>query len=244
MEGEIKTSTIKREADGWYAVFAVEENQSRFVPKTGQSVGIDVGIESFASLSTGEMISNPRILRESEGELKTAQRRVSRRELGSKRRRKAVKLLAKKHQKIARQRTDFHHKTAHEIVNNFDAIAVEDLKIPGLTKNHHLAKAILDVAWGAFFLILMSKAANAGRLFVKVPAQFTSQDCSQCGKRVRKTLAMREHRCIGCGLVAHRDHNSAIVVKNRGGTAFRDGSGCAPARTENLPVYESEAVAL
>lgn len=244
IEGEIKTCTIKRETDGWYAVFAVEENQSRFIPLTGESVGIDVGIESFATLSTGEQIENPRFLGDAERRLKTAQRRVSRGKQGSQRRRKAVRLLAKKHEKIKRQRADFHHKTALNIVREFDAIAVEDLNIAGMVKNHHLAKSIVDVAWSAFFLILASKAANAGRKVLKVGPQFTSQNCSQCGARVRKILAMREHRCVACGFLAHRDHNAAINIKNRGGTVIRDGSGCVPVRTENLPVYEPEAVEL
>jgi len=229
IEGEIKTCTIKREADGWYAVFAVIENQSRFIPRTGESAGIDVGIEHFATLSTGTEIDNPRFLRASEGRLKTAQRKVSRRRKGGHRRRKAVRLLRRQHQKVARQRADFHHKTALKIIREFDAVVIEDLNISGLLKNHHLAKAIADVAWCAFFLILASKAENAGRRILKVAPQFTSQDCSQCGARVRKSLVVREHRCIACGYVAHRDHNAALNIKNRGGTAIRDGSGCVPA---------------
>src|SRR5262245_3685463 len=244
MEGEIKTCTIKREADGWYAVFAVTENQSRFIPRTGESAGIDVGIEHFATLSTGTEIDNPRFLRASEGRLKTAQRKVSRRRKGAHRRGKAVRLLRRQHQKVARQRADFHHQTALKIIREFDAVVIEDLNISGLLKNHHLAKAIADVAWCAFFLILASKAENAGRMILKVAPQFTSQDCSQCGARVRKSLVVREHRCIACGYVAHRDHNAALNIKNRGGTAIRDGSGCVPARTDNLPGSDREAVAL
>ena len=212
VEGRIKTCTIKREADGWYVIFAVEENQSRFIPKTGDSVGLDVGLESFATLSTGEQIDNPRFLRESERELKTAQRRVSRRRnKRSNRRRKAVKLLAKKHQKVARQRLDFFHKTSLNILREFDEVAIEDLNIKGMVKNHGLAKSIGDAAWGTFASVLEGKAESAGRQVVRVPAAFTSQDCSQCGQRIRKSLATREHLC-GCGFVAHRDHNAAINI--------------------------------
>lgn len=224
IEGTIKTCTIKREADGWYVVFAVEENQSRFIPKTGETVGIDVGIENFATMSTGEVIENPRILKTAESKLKTAQRRLSRRKKGSKRRRKAAQLLARHHQDVKRKRADFHHKTALNIIRENDVIAIESLNISGLMQNHHLAKAIADVAWFTFFLILSSKAANAGRKVLKVPAQFTSQDCSQCGERVRKSLAVREHRCVACGFVAHRDHNAALNIKNKGtGSPFGDG---------------------
>jgi putative transposase len=218
IEGTIKTCTIKREPDGWYVVFAVEENQSRFFPKTSAAVGIDVGIENFATFSTGEVVENPQFLRESERGLKTAQRRVSRRpNKRSNRRRKAVKLLAKKHQRIRRQRADFHHKTALNLIREFDAIAVEDLNVRGMVKNHHLAKSISDAGWSQFILILTSKAEEAGRKVVKVNPSYTSQDCSQCGDRVRKTLAAREHRCEKCGFVAHRDHNSAIAIKGRAG---------------------------
>jgi len=217
IEGTIKTCMIKREPDGWYVVFTVEENQSRFFPKTARAVGIDVGIENFATLSTGEVVENPEFLRESERELKTSQRKVSRRKKGSKRRRKAVKLLQKRHQKIQRRRADFHHKTALKIVRKFDAMAVEDLNIKGMVKNHHLAKSISDAGWSQFILILTSKAESAGRLVIKVNPAYTSQDCSECGQRVRKTLATREHRCINCGFVAHRDHNSALAIKGRAG---------------------------
>lgn len=215
IEGRIKTCTIKREADGYFAIFTVEENQCRYFPKTGKTVGIDVGIENFATLSTGEAISNPQFLRRAERKLKAAQRKVSRRERGSNRRRKAVQLLAKKHLKVRRQRLDFFHKLSLRLVRSFDSVAFENLNIIGMVKNHHLAKSISDAAWGGFIVIHSGKAANAGRSVVKVPAAFTSQDCSACGARVRKSLAVREHRCIGCGLVLHRDHNAAINIRGR-----------------------------
>jgi putative transposase len=232
IEGRIKTCTIKREADGWYVIFAVEENQCRFFPKTGKRVGIDVGVENFATLSNGEAIANPEYLRESERELKSAQRKVSRRSnKRSKRRGKAVKLLAKKHQKIARQRADFHHKTALKIVRGFDKIAVENLNIKGMVKNHRLAKSISDAGWSQFTEILTSKAESAGREVIKVNPSYTSQDCSKCGARVRKTLATREHRCLSCGLVLHRDHNAARNIEKRGALAsgmVPDGESCEP----------------
>ena len=218
IEGTIKTCGIKREADGWYVVFAVEENQSRFFPKTGDTAGVDVGIENFATLSTGEMVRNPEFLRKSEGRLKTAQRRVCRRtNKRSSRRRKAVKLLQKRHQKIGRQRADFHHKTALKIVREFDAMAVEDLNVKGMMRNHHLAKSISDAGWSQFIMILTSKAESAGRVVIKVNPSYTSQDCSGCGHRNRITLATRIYRCARCGLVIDRDRNGALNIKGRAG---------------------------
>jgi putative transposase len=218
IEGTIKTCAIKREADGWYVVFAVEENQCRFFPKTGEKVGVDVWIENFATLSTGETVENPQFLRESEASLKTAQRRISRRtNKRSNRRRKAVKLLQKKHQKVRRQRVDFHHKTALKILRECDAIAVEDLNVRGMVKNHHLAKSISDAGWSQFILILTSKAEEAGRMVIKVNPSYTSQDCSRCGHRNKITLATRVYRCSRCGLVINRDRNGALNVKGQAG---------------------------
>ena len=217
IEGKIKTCTIKKEADGWYVIFAVEEDRSRFFPKTNQVTGIDLGIENLATLSDGTQIENPRHLNKVEKELKTAQRRVARRKQGSNRRKKAVILLAKKYLKLSRQRLDYFHKVALFLVKEFDHIAIEDLNIAGLVKNHHLAKAISDVAWNSFISILTSKAESAGRTVQKVDPRFTSQDCSQCRARVKKSLSERAHRCIGCGLTLHRDQNTALNILLKAG---------------------------
>jgi putative transposase len=127
IEGEIKTCTIKREADGWYVIFAVEETKKEVAPAPKESVGVDVGIESFATLSDDEAapIENPQYFRRAERDLKKAQRRVSRRVKGSERRKKAVRLLAKKHLKVKRQRRDFHFKEARKVVNQYQSITVD-----------------------------------------------------------------------------------------------------------------------
>jgi len=216
--GTLKTCQIKREADGWYAIIVVEEAPIEALASNNSSVGIDVGLEHFATLSTGETIPNPKYLRASERKLKTAQRALSRKKRGSKRRKKSRTLLATRHLKVKRQRLDFHHKEARQLVEKFDTLVVEDLNIAGLVKNHHLAKSISDAGWNQFILILTSKAANAGREVIAVDPSFTSQDCSKCGNRVRKGLGIREHRCIACGFVAHRDHNAAINIKNKAGS--------------------------
>ena len=131
------------------------------------------------------------------------------------RRKKAVRVLALRHLKVKRQRLDFCHKTSLELIRRFDEIAVEDLNIQGMVKNHHLAKSISDASWSTFISILGCKAENAGRRVWKVAAHHTSQDCSGCGERVKKSLSMREHQCPRCGLVLHRDHNAAINIQAR-----------------------------
>ena len=213
-DGKIKTVTIKREIGKWFVFFAVE-SEKEILPKTGNSVGVDVGLENFAVLSNGEKIENPRFLRQAEKRLKTAQRKLSRRKKGSNRRRRAVQLLAKQHLKIKNQRRDFLHKQSTDLIKRFDEIAVEDLKIQNLLKNIYLAKSISDAGWGTFFLMLESKAENAGRRVWKVAPHNTSQICSRCGEKAHKTLSVRLHSCLSCGLEMCRDENAAINIKAR-----------------------------
>lgn len=221
LDGTPKTCTVVRKADGWYAHIACEMTDTP-LPATGESVGVDVGIAHFATLSTGETIANPRHYRAAERRLRKAQRRVSRRTKGSKRRAKARVLLAKAHLHVQRQRRDFHHKAALTLVGRFDCIAVEDLHIRGMLRNHALAKHIQDAGWGQFRQILSDKAASAGRMVVAVNPAGTSQTCSDCGSRVPKKLSDRWHSCPFCGCEMDRDHNAAANIKHRG--ALRSGS--------------------
>jgi putative transposase len=216
MEGTPKTVTISREADGWYVCFACADVPIQPLAPTRQETGIDLGIESFATLADGTMIHNPRCYRRAERRLKTAQRKVSRRKKGSHRRRKAVKLLAKAHLKVKRQRTDFQHKTALKLIQQYDAIYHEDLQTANMLKNHHLAKSISDAGWGQFLNILSAKAAWAGRRVVAVPPAYTSQTCSGCGVIVAKGLSVRWHSCSECGTSLHRDHNAAKNIERLG----------------------------
>lgn len=218
IEGEIKTCTIKREVDGWYVILAAEEQKKESAPAPKESVGMDVGIENFATLSDDEAapIENPKYFHQAEKDLKTAQRRVSRRIKRSKRRKKAIQLLAKKHLKIKRQRHDFHFKEAGKLVNQYQSIKVEDLNIKGMVRNHHLAKSISDAGWGQFISILIFKAEETGREVIKVNPSYTSQDCSRCGHRNQITLATRIYRCSKCDLVIHRDRNGAKNINQKG----------------------------
>ncbi len=224
IEGVIKTCTIKREADGWYVIFAVEENERKpVVVAPEDEVGIDVGLKSFAVLSTGEPIENPQLYRQAEASLKRAQRRVSRRRKGSHRRKKAARLLAKKHQTVARQRRDFHFKEAKKLVVRFRVIKFEDLMMGNLMKNHHLAKSICDAGWSQFISIAASKAEEAGGRVIVVNPAGTSSRCSRCGQKHKMPLHIRTYRCSSCGLVIDRDHNAAINIKERKGRAVLSG---------------------
>ncbi len=219
--GRVKTLTIQKKASGWYANIAVEVSDVEKV-EIHTAVGIDVGLESFLTTSEGEKVDNPRHLRRAEERLIAKQRQVSRRKKGSDRRSKVVVELAKQHEHIACQRKDFHYKTAHNLFLRYDAVVVEDLKITNMVKNHSLAKSISDAAWGNFCLTLGSKAENAGKHVLKVPAHGTSQECSGCGETVKKTLAVRTHRC-DCGTFLDRDHNAAINIVKRAASALRGG---------------------
>lgn len=236
LDGTAKTCTIVRKADGWYAHIACEMDAAP-LPATGATVGVDVGLAHFATLSTGETIANPRHHCVAERRLKRAQRRVSLRAKGSKRRDKARTLLSKAHLHVQRQRRDFAHKAALTLVRRFDCIAVEDLNIRGMLGNHALAKHIQDAGWGQFRQILSDKAASAGRAVVAVAPAGTSQCCSGCGSRVPKRLADRWHACSSCGCALDRDHNAAINIKKGAGSAFGEPTALAAAQNREPLVH-------
>jgi len=201
---------LTRRADGWYALLVCEVAKPAPLAKTGQTVGVDVGIKSFATLSTGEPIDNPRYLEQAADHLARERRRLSRKRKGSQNRKKSCGKVALRHLRVQRARKHFHHEEAEKLVERFDRIAVEDLNIRGMVKNRRLAKAILDVAWGQFFEITKSKAENAGRTFERRDPRYTSQTCSNCGHRQKMPLAIRIYECEKCGFVCDRDHNAAI----------------------------------
>jgi putative transposase len=224
LEGTPNAVTISKEADGWYACFSCADAAVRPLTATGQENGIDHGIEAFATLADGIRIFNPGWHRKAERNLKSAQRRVSRRRKGSHRRRKAVLLLAKAPQTVRRQRQDFHHKTALRLVREHDTIYREDLQVRNLAQNHHLAKSISDAGWSGSLSILSRKAACASRRVVAAPPVDTSQTCSGGDALVSKGFSVRWHSCPACGTSLHRNHN---VAKNRerAGQALRGVAG-------------------
>jgi putative transposase len=212
LEGTPKTVTLCREADGWYVTISCAEVAVKPLSLTGVDTGIDLGLESFATLADGSQIANPRLFRVAERHLRRAQRRVSRRVKGSHRRKRAVHLVTRAHQRVRRTRADFHHKTALALVRQYDTISHEDLQTANLVKNHQLAKSISDAGWGAFLSILSFKAAEAGKAVVAVPPAYTSQTCAGCGVLVHKGLSVRWHLCPDCGTSLHRDHNAALNI--------------------------------
>ena len=212
IEGTPKTVTISKEADGYYVAISCANVPVHPLPATGQETGIDMGLESFATLANGQPIFNPGYYRKAEAYLRRCQRRVARRKRGSNRRAKAVKLLARTHQHIANQRRDFHHREATKLVMAYDSIAYENLRTANMVMNHHLAKSISDAGWSQFLSTLTFKAVGAGKRVEVVSPAYTSQACSGCGVIVQKGLSVRWHSCPDCGTSLYRDHNAALNI--------------------------------
>ena len=210
LEGTPKTATISRSRTGkWYVCFSCECAESSSLPATGQPVGIDVGLKTFATLSSGDPIATPRFFRAEEQALAKTQRRLSKAEQGTPERATRRKIVARVHERIAWRRGDFAHQHSRRIVNQYDLIAVEDLSVNRMTHHHCLAKSIQDAAWSQFASLLAYKAVWAGRTYVAVNPAYTSQDCSGCGHRQKLSLADRTYTCPCCGLVLDRDLNAA-----------------------------------
>jgi len=212
-KGKIKTLTIKQnKARQWFAVFSCELPDSQIIHPSKQRIGLDLGIENVVTLSNGEFVSNPRHIVQSEKQLKFLQRRLSRKVKGSANRRKARFKVARLHNKIANQRSDFLHKLSRKIVTSYSFIAVEDLNIKGMVRNHCLAKHISDASWNTFIRNLEYKAVTSGSELMKVNARNTSKTCSKCGTIVEMPLNKRKFLCQNCGFACHRDLNASINI--------------------------------
>jgi putative transposase len=206
---QIKRVRLVKRADGYYAQCAVQAERKGEHVATGAHVGLDVGLKEFYTDSNGTTVANPRFLRKAEKKLNRLHRRLSRTQKKSANRTKARQKLGKAYLKVSRQREDFARKTANALITSHDLIAYEDLKIANLVKNHHLAKSISDASWGRFLWWVQYYGAIHDVPIVAVAPHFTSQDCSGCGTRVKKSLSTRTHLCWHCGLVLDRDHNAA-----------------------------------
>ncbi|WP_235083065.1 RNA-guided endonuclease InsQ/TnpB family protein [Chlorogloeopsis fritschii PCC 9212] len=214
---EIKQATILKKADGWYVSFSLLDKtvpEPIPVDEIKTATGIDVGLEKFLTTADGQSVEVPQYYRKAQSVLVRQQRKLARKTKGSKNYQKQSNKVAKLHLHVARQRKEFHYQVAHWLVKSYDLIVFENLNIKGLARTR-LAKSILDVAWGAFLQTMQAVAVRRGKHCLGVDPRGTSINCSGCGARVEKTLAVRVHSC-SCGLTIDRDWNSAVNLLKHG----------------------------
>ena len=218
-DAKVLRMTVSQRAGRWYASLTVEREEPavRRAPKGG-AVGVDLGVKTLATLSDGTIIENPRCLAASERRLKKAQKALSRKVKGSRRRAKARAKVARLHAHVANQRIDAMHKATTWLASTFSEICIEDLNAAGMVRNHRLAKAVSDAAFGEFRRQLDYKTAKTGaRLHVVDRWYPSSKICSKCGRvKAKLSLAERVYKCDGCGLVIDRDLNAALNINVAG----------------------------
>lgn len=207
----IKRVRLIRRADGYYCQFAVDVECVDIQSKTGNEIGLDVGLESFYTDSNGHQEPSPKFLKKAEPAIKHAQRQIYKKSKGSNNRRKARARFSRKHLRVSRQRDEHAKRVARNVCQSNDLIAYEDLRISNMLKNHCLAKSIADASWYQFRQWLEYFANKFGKLAIAVPPHYTSQECSQCQRVVKKSLSTRTHVCQ-CGCILHRDWNAAINI--------------------------------
>ncbi len=206
---QIKRVRVVRRHDGYYAQFLIDVNRREEKELTLVQRGLDVGLNHFYTDNFGEKVENPRFLRKDERKLQKLQRRLSRTQKKSKNRAKARNRLGRAHLKVSRRRNDWVCKLAQHVIKSSDLVAIENLRVRNMVKNHKLAKSINDVAWYRFREWLEYFGAVYGVPVIAVNPSYTSINCSNCGEPVVKTLSTRTHSCNACGYLADRDENAA-----------------------------------
>ncbi|GIK66331.1 MAG: transposase [Chloroflexota bacterium] len=209
MQGTAKTAEIVHKAGQWFVVFTCEVPDQPELPKTGQVVGLDLGVAALFTTSDGDKVDHPKFYQQSQKRLRVLNRALARKKKGGKNRRKAKQRLQRHHHHIQNQRLDYAHKLSYALVQHYDLIALEELKVKNMVRNKHLSKSILDAGWSIFTKLLTNKAVEAGRQVLFVNPAYTSKTCSNCGALFEDlTLADRWVECR-CGLSLDRDHNAA-----------------------------------
>ena len=236
-QGKIKTVSLKREGEKWYAVLSCDLGNLVIEPSTNPPVGIDLGIDSFVTTSNGESYPNQRILAANLPELKRRQRAISRKKKGGSNRRKAMKRVSQLHTRIKNLRHEHHHRVALDLIRRYGVVALESLDIKHmLLGNRGTARSIGDAAWGIFVSTLKCKAESAGVRVVDVDPQYTSQTCSRCGHCEKANReSQKVFRCIQCDHIENADVNASKNILARGLAWIGPAEGNVVQRDERSP---------
>jgi putative transposase len=218
---QIKRVRLVKRADGYYCQFCISVDVEVKSEPTHKTVGIDLGLNYFIATSEGETVESPKFYRKAERQLNRSNRKKSKKyrkgaKPQSRNYHKVRNRYARKHLRVSRQRKEFCKRVAYCVIQSNDLVAYEDLNVKGMVKNRHLAKSISDAGWATFRQWLEYFGRKYGKVTVAVPPQYTSQNCSQCGTTVKKSLSVRTHVCSSCGYIEDRDVNAAKNILQRG----------------------------